>query len=145
MCVIRYAAALLTVTALAADPALAARPADGLFVAPKGKVQLGYDLQFKVSAGGTRISKLVANVLTNCDGQSTSQVTTLAPELAWKVRNGRFAGRRKETYDGITVYTTLEGAFKSSGKAVGSVRQETIVAGSVCDTYELDFTALRRR
>ena len=94
-------------------PALAAKPKDGLFVAPKGKVELGYDLEFKVSAGGTKITKLVANVLENCDGESTSSVTTLGPRLTWKVKNGRFSGRQKETYDGVTVYTTLEGSFKS--------------------------------
>ncbi len=123
----------------------AAIPRDGLFVAPKGKVELGYDLKFKVSGQGKKISGLVANVLENCDGESTSRVTTVGPKLTWKVRNGRFSGRQKETYDGLTVYTTLEGSFKSAGKAVGSVRQETIVAGSVCDTYELDFTALRKK
>jgi hypothetical protein len=143
--VIRYAAALLAVSALSAAPALAARPADGLFVAPKGKVELGYDLKFKVSNGGTKISRLVANVLENCDGESTSRVTTVGPKLSWKVRNGKFSGRQKETYDGLTVYTTLEGSFKTARKAVGIVRQETIVAGSVCDTYELDFTALLKR
>ena len=99
---------------------------------------------FKVSAGGTKITKLVANVLETCDGESTSSATTLGPRLTWKVKNGKFSGRQKETYDGVTVYTTLEGSFKSAGKAVGIVRQETIVAGSVCDTYELDFTALRK-
>lgn len=141
---IKLAASLLAVVGLAAAPALAAKPSKGLFVAPKGKVEYGYDLKFKVSADGKQISKLVANVLENCDGESTSRVTTLGPNLRWKVKNGRFSGRQKETFDGITVYTTLKGSFKTAKKAVGIVRQETIIAGSVCDTYELDFTALRK-
>ena len=45
----------------------------------------------------------------------------------------------------MTIYTTLKGRFVSRTKAVGIVRQESIVAGSTCDTYELDFTALRCR
>lgn len=134
----------LTASLLLATPAAAAAPKDGVFVAPKGKVERGYDLKFRVKGGGTKITGLAANVLEQCSGESTSSVTTIGPKLSWRVKNGRFSGRKKETYDGVTVYTTLKGSFKSAGKAVGIVRQETIVAGSTCDTYELDFTALRR-
>jgi hypothetical protein len=121
----------------------AATPRDGTFKAPKGKVELGYDLKFKVSGGGAKITKLVAHVLERCSGESTSSTTTVGPSLSWKVKGGRFSGRKKETYDGVTVYTTLKGRFTSATVAKGKVRQETIVAGSVCDTYELDFTARR--
>ncbi len=138
------AAALIASSLVLAAPAAAATPRDGLFVAPEGKVELGYDLQFKVSKKGKKISKLVANVLENCSGESTSTVTTVGPKLSWKVENGRFSGRKKETYGDLTVYTMLKGSFKSPGKAVGIVRQETIVAGATCDTYELDFVANRR-
>ena len=137
-------AALLGSTLVLAAPALAATPRDGTFVAPEGKVELGYDLQFKVGGGGRKITKLVANVLEQCAGESTSSVTTVGPKLGWAVKNGKFSGRKKETYGDLTVYTTLEGSFKTPGKAVGVVRQETIVGGSTCDTYELKFTALRK-
>ena len=126
-----------------AAPAAAATPKDGTFKAPKGKIQSGYDLKFKVAGGGKRITGLVAHVLEYCDGSLSSQVTTLGPDLTWKVRNGRFSGRKKETADGISVYTTLEGRFTSASTAKGIVRQESIVAGSTCDTYELEFTARR--
>jgi hypothetical protein len=43
----------------------------------------------------------------------------------------------------VTVYTTLKGRFKNATTAVGTIRQETIVAGSLCDTYKLKFTAKR--
>jgi hypothetical protein len=136
-------AALMTVALAVPATALAATPRDGTFTAPKGKVQLGYDLKFKVSGGGKKITKLVAHVLENCDDMSTSRVTTVGPSLSWKVRGGKFSGRKKEIYEGVTVYTTLEGRFTSASTAKGTVRQETIVAGSVCDTYKLKFTAKR--
>ena len=126
-----------------AVPATAATPKPGVFTAPEGKIQLGYDFKFTVAKGGTKITKLVANVLEQCSGESTSSVTTLGPDLSWKIKKGKFKGRKKETLDGITVYTTLKGRFVSPTKAVGIVRQESIVAGATCDTYELKFTALR--
>ena len=139
------ATALIASSLVLAAPAAAATPKDGRYVAPEGKVQLGYDLAFKVSKGGKKISGLVANVLESCSGSSMSTVTTVAPKLSWTVRNGRFSGRKKEVYGDLTAYTTLKGRFTTAGKAVGIVRQETIVAGSTCDTYELDFVALRKR
>jgi len=126
-----------------AAPAAAAVPRDGTFKAPKGAVVRGYDLEFKVSKGGKKITKLVAHVLENCAGESTSTITTVGPNLSWKVKNGKFSGRKKETFDGVTAYTTLKGRFTSPTTAKGIVRQETIVAGAVCDTYELKFIAKR--
>jgi hypothetical protein len=136
--------ALVIVVVLAcAGVALAATPRTGTFKAGKGDVQLGYDLKFTVDRGGKRIKGLVAHVLENCDGNSTSTVTTVGPKLTWPVKGGKFSGRKKERYQGGTVYTTLKGSFVSPTVAKGVVRQETIVAGSVCDTYELKFTARR--
>ncbi len=137
------AAALIASSLALAAPATAAAPKTGTFVAPEGKVELGYDLQFKVVKGGTKITDLVANVLENCTGNSTSTVTTIAPELSWKVKNGKFSGRKKETISGVTVYTTLKGKFTSATTATGIVRQESIIAGATCDTRELKFTAKR--
>jgi hypothetical protein len=142
---IRLAAALaLTALAASAASAQAATPKPGTFTAPKGAVQLGYDLTFKVDKGGKRISGLVAHVLENCSGESTSSVTTVGPDLTWTVKGGRFSGRLKETDGALTLYTTLEGRFTSPTTAKGIVRQESIVAGATCDTYELKFTAKRR-
>jgi hypothetical protein len=134
---------LLTLPLILTPAAQAATPRDGKFAAPKGKVVRGYDLSFKVTGGGKKISKVVAHVLETCAGSSTSSTTTVGPSLSWKVSGGKFSGRKKETYDGVTVYTTLEGRFTSKSTAKGSIRQETIVAGSVCDTYKLKFTAKR--
>jgi hypothetical protein len=57
------------------------------------------------------------------------------------VCNGRFSGRHKETFDGVTAYFTFNGRFTSEASAKGVLREETIVAGSVCDTRELAWTA----
>jgi hypothetical protein len=80
-------------------------------------------------------------VLEYCDGSTTSSWTTFAPDSSWKVRNGKFSGRHKETFDGVTAYFTFEGRFTGASGAKGVLREETIVAGSVCDTHELAWTA----
>lgn len=114
----------------------------GSFVAPEGAVELGTSLRFEVDEDGTQISGLVAEVLETCDGESTSRTTTIGPDLTWDIVDGSFSGRLKDVVDGISYYTTLEGRFTSATTAEGIVRQESVVAGSVCDTYELDFTAV---
>jgi hypothetical protein len=136
--------AISLISALAASgTAAASTPRDGTFKAPKGQIQNGYDLSFKVTGSGRRITKVVGHVLETCSGSSTSSTTTVGPALSWKIKGGKFSGRKKETYDGVTVYTTLEGRFTSPSKAIGTIRQETIVAGARCDTYKLKFTAKR--
>jgi hypothetical protein len=133
---------LLTIATTAfSGVALAATPSSGTFKAGRGKIESGYDLKFKVSKG--KIKDLAAHVLEYCDGSSTSQIATVGPDLTWKIKKGKFKGRKKETAHGVTVYTTLKGRFTSASTAKGKLRQETIVAGSVCDTYELDFTATK--
>lgn len=137
------AALALSAAGIATSSAVAATPQPGTFAAPKRGVQLGYDLRFVVTRGTPRITRLVAHVLESCSGESISRVTTVGPRLSWTVRGGRFSGRLKERYDGITVYTTLRGSFTGRRTAKGVVRQETIVAGATCDTRELRFTAKR--
>jgi hypothetical protein len=132
----------VTVTSLALLAVLpaahAAAPATGKWVGTK--VELGQDLKFKVK--GKKIVKITANVLENCSGSSTSTWTTFAPDSSWKIKgNGSFSGRKKEKYGSLTAYMTFKGKFTSKRKARGKLRQETIVAGSVCDTYELDWKA----
>ncbi len=144
----RALALVLAVLSVSAAVAVAAKPKaaapnTGTFKAAKGEVQRGYDLQFKVNRTGTRITKLVAHVLETCDGSSYSSTTTVGPGLKWTVQNGRFSGRKKETASGVTLYTTLEGRFTSANRAKGTIRQESIVAGSYCDTYKLKFSAKR--
>ncbi len=142
-CSLRYL--LLGVVALLSCAAIAhaATAKSGTFKSAKGQIQLGYDFRFTVDRGGKRISKLVAHVLESCDGSSTSSTTTVGPKLTWTVAGGRFSGRKKERHGGVTVYTTLKGSFTSATVAKGILRQETIVAGSVCDTRNLKFTARR--
>jgi hypothetical protein len=121
--------------------AQAAAPKSGTFKSAKGQIQLGYDFKFTVDKGGRRISKVVAHVLESCDGSTTSSTTVVGPKLTWAVTGGRFSGRKKERIGSVTVYTTLQGSFTSPTVAKGFLRQETIVAGSVCDTRNLKFTA----
>jgi hypothetical protein len=131
--------ATVLILALASAAAWAAAPKKGAWEATK--VELGYDLKFKVAKG--KVKNVVGHVLERCDGSSTSTTTTFAPDGSWKVRNGKFSGRKKEQGSGVTVYYTFEGRFTSRTKAKGKLRMESIVAGSVCDTYELDWTAER--
>ena len=129
----------LVLILLLAVPAQAAAPKAGNWKATK--IQLGYSMTFKVK--GSKITNVVARVLESCDGSSTTTQTTVGPGLTWTVKNGRFKKRIKETSDGVTLYTTLEGRFTSPTTAVGTIRQESIVAGSTCDTRKLKFTAKR--
>ena len=130
----------LPVVALLAAPATAAAPPKaGTWKATK--IQRGYSMTFKVK--GKKITNVVAKVLETCDGSSTSAQTTVGPGLTWTIKGNRFSGRKKETAEGITLYTTLEGRFTSATNATGTIRQESIVAGSTCDTYKLKFTAKR--
>jgi hypothetical protein len=121
--------------------ALAATPTGGTFKAGKGRVQRGYDLKFTVK--GSKIKNLVAHVLEDCSGESTSSTTTVGPKLSWTIKGGKFSGRKKETSGSLTLYTTLEGKFTSATTAKGTIRQESIVAGATCDTHKLKFTAKR--
>jgi hypothetical protein len=130
----------LTLILLLAVPAQAATPKAGSWTATK--IQLGYSMTFKVK--GSKITNVVARVLEQCDGSSTTTQTTVGPGLTWTVKNGRFKKRIKESSGGVTLYTTLEGRFTSATKVTGTIRQESIVAGSTCDTFKLKFTAKRR-
>ena len=129
----------LPIAALLAAPATAAAPKAGNWKATK--IQLGYSMTFKVK--GKKITSVVAKVLETCDGSSTSTQTTVGPGLTWTIKGNKFSGRKKESAGGVTLYTTLEGRFTSATKATGTIRQESIVAGSTCDTYTLKFTAKR--
>jgi hypothetical protein len=134
--------AAIAVLALAVPAIAAAAIKNGSYVAPKHAVQSGYDLKFKVKNG--RITKLVARVLEYCDGSAYSDITTIAPDSSWKIsKSGKFSGRHKEKYKRLTLYYTLEGKITKT-KAVGKVRQESVITGSTCDTHKLKFTAKRK-
>jgi hypothetical protein len=135
---LRIPALFLCLLALAA-PSLAAGPKAGKWKATK--VELGYSLSFKFADG--KISKVVARVAHDCDGDGFSEDVQIVPDSSWKVKNGKFSGRHKEKHGALTAYYTLTGKFTSKSKAKGRIRYETIVAGSVCDTYERDFVAKR--
>lgn len=128
--------ALLSVSAVA----VAATPSSGTW---KGtKLTLGSKLKFTVKGG--KIKNISARVLADCDGSDTEVSTTFAPDSSWKVRGGKFSGRHKEKAKGVTAYFTFKGRFTSSTRASGKLRFESIVAGSKCDTYDLDFKAAKR-
>jgi hypothetical protein len=128
---------------IAASAALAATPRDGRFIAPKGQVDRGFALSFRVTARGTKVSGLVARVLETCSGMSTSRMVSVAPRATWTVRHGAFAARKKETRNGTTTYTTLTGTFTSPTRMTGTIRREAIVGKTRCDTYRVPFKARR--
>jgi hypothetical protein len=129
----------------ATGTALAATPRDGGFQAQNGKAQKGYELSFTVSGAGRKITNVKARLLETCEGSPTSRMITVRPDATWTIRSsGRFNTRKKQTRAGVTVYTSLEGHFASATKAVGSIRQTSIVGGNRCDTYKVPFTAKRR-
>jgi hypothetical protein len=134
-------ASVAAIALVAPISAPAATPKSGTFKA--AKVQRGYDLKFTVAKG--KVTKLVARVLEDCSGSTTSTVTTVGPKLTWKIsKSGKVTGRKKETAGDLTLYTTLEGRFTNSATFTGTIRQESIVAGATCDTYKLKFTAKRK-
>jgi hypothetical protein len=139
--------AVLTAALLGAGvaPATAAKPRTGTFKAAKGDIQLGTQMQFTVDRGGKRIRKVAAFVLENCTNQSWSTWTMVGPKLSWTVDGkGRFKGRKKETSGALTLYTTLEGRFTSPTVAKGTIRQESVILGTRCETGRLRFTVKRR-
>jgi len=135
---------LLTLTLIAlfsvSAVAMAATPSSGKW---KGtKVTLGKDLKFTVAGG--KIKNISARVEADCDASDTEVTVTFAPSSSWKVSGGKFSGRHKEKVKGVTAYFTFKGSFTSSTTAKGKLRYESIVAGSKCDSYELDFKAKKR-
>ena len=136
----KFLALAACLSLLAAGTALAAKPKAGKFA---GELQLGYDMSFKVKKG--KIVKVVANGLEYCSDSSGSSVTTIAPDGGWKIkRGGKFSGSKKETFDGGSFVFTLEGRFTEAGKAKGTIRQQSVVVGSVCDTHKLKFSVTRK-
>lgn len=138
------AVSVATIVMIAGLPAAvtAATPSPGKWTGTK--VELGQDLKFRVK--GKKIVKISANVLENCTGASSSTWATFAPDASWKIKpNGTFSGRKKEKHGALTSYLTFKGRFTSKRSARGVLRQETIVAGATCDTYELDWKAKAAR
>jgi hypothetical protein len=132
-------AAALTAS-LAAAPALAV-PAGSY----KGKIAYqGYDITFKVK--GSKITKIVARMLQDCDRDGSSEVFLIAPDASWKIgKDGRFKGKKVQRYGQSAAHVTFEGRFKGS-QVTGSIREWDTVEGSgiVCDTLVRKFTARRR-
>lgn len=137
---LRILVLLTAALALSATVALGAAPKPGNWKATK--VQRGYDLEFKVANG--KVSKVVGHVLENCTGESTSDTTTFAPSGSYKVKNGRFSGNRRTTYKGGGVLIEkFAGRFTGAGKAKGTLLMKFGIAGTVCTTYKLNWTAKR--
>ncbi len=104
-------------------------------------VQLGYELTFTVSDG--KVKRFGGYVLEQCDGASFRTQTAVSVDRAMKIKDGKFSIRETVKDSGVTVITTVKGHFTSARKAVGTVRSESVVAGSTCDTYKLDWKAKR--
>jgi hypothetical protein len=105
-------------------------------------VQLGYEIGFTVKNG--KVKKFGGYVLEQCAGNSGRTQTAIYVDKAMPVkRGGKFSAREKVEENGVTVITTVKGRFTTRKKAVGTLRAESVVAGSTCDTYELDWKAKR--
>ena len=123
-------------SSLLAPPAQAAPKAGGW---KSTKVERGYSLKFTVGKGVVR--KFSGSVLETCSGESTSSTTTVSVAKPMRIKGGKFSITEKVTSGGVTVITTVKGRFTGAGKAVGTVRAQSIVAGATCDTYVLDWSA----
>jgi len=137
----RFATRLALLAALVVPAAAPA--AAGTGGSYKGKIDYqGYAITFKVK--GNKISKIVARMLADCDGDGYSETFLIAPNAAWTIKGGRFSGRKVQTVDQSKAYVTFEGTI-SGGKVKGYIREWDTVAGSgvVCDTLKRTFSARR--
>ena len=133
------AAAVAAAVIVSAVPANAAGPSG----AYKGKIKYqGYDISFNVKNG--KVSKIVANLLQDCDGDGSSETMTLAPKGSFKLKNGRVHATPSDRYDSSVAHYDFDIELKGSG-AKGYIREWDSVdgAGVVCDTLKRDFTAKR--
>jgi hypothetical protein len=134
----RIAALLLSFLSLAAL-AVAATPRGGSWKSTY--VEFGYEVKFRVSDG--KVRKFSGVVLEQCGAGNGLSQTTVSVDRAMKIRRGKFSVRETVERDGVTVITTVKGRFTTPTKAVGTLRAESVAAGSTCDTHELDWKAKR--
>ena len=109
----------------------------------RGKIDYqGYDITFKIA--GNTISDIEAEMLQDCGGDGMSEVFTIAPDASWKIKNGRFSGKKVQTYDDIEAHVTFKGTVKG-GTVKGFIREWDYIdgVGIVCDTLKRTFTAKR--
>jgi hypothetical protein len=133
---------LAIVAAVVLSSSALAAPSGGY----KGKIEYqGYEVTFKVSKNGKRVTDLVARMLVDCDGDGYSENFLIAPEGSWPIKNGKVSGKRTDRVDQSKATVELKSRF-SGGSFKGSVREVDFVEGSgiVCDTLERKFTAKRR-
>lgn len=112
----------------------------------KGKIQYqGYEVTFKVSKNGKRVTDLVARMLVDCDRDGYTESFLIAPRGSWQIKNGKVSGKRTDRFDQSKATVELKGSF-SGGTFKGFVREVDFVEGGgiVCDTLERKFTAKRR-
>lgn len=134
------AAARPTPTVIRQAQAPSGRPASNAGGTYSGKVQRGYTITFQVSSDGKMISDVEARALTDC-GTGQSSDTTFAPDATFAIGpDGTFAGQG-EYQPGFR----WEFAGQLSGaSATGYLRDYSVVAGAVCDTRRLQWTAARQ-
>lgn len=126
---------------LIAGAAPAATSSNGSY---KGKIDYqGYDITFKIK--GNKISKIVARMLADCDRDGYSEEFLIAPDASWTIKNGKFSGKKVQSYDQSKAYVTFAGTVKG-GTVKGFIREWDTVEGSgiVCDTLKRTFTARRQ-
>lgn len=104
----------------------------------------GYEVTFKVTGSGKRVTDLVARMLVDCDGDGYTENFLVAPNGSWPIKNGKVSGKRTDRVDQSKATVELVGRF-TGGKFKGFVREVDFVegAGIVCDTLERKFTAKR--
>ena len=109
----------------------------------KGKIDFqGYDITFKIK--GSKITSIVARMLADCDRDGYSEEFLIAPDASWTIKNGKFSGKKVQTYDQSQAHVTFQGTVKG-GTVKGFIREWDTVEGSgvVCDTLKRTFTAKR--
>jgi hypothetical protein len=109
----------------------------------KGKIDYqGYDITFKIK--GNKITDVVARMLADCDRDGYSEEFLIAPDATWTIKNGKFSGKKVQSYGQSKAYVTFKGTVKGS-TVKGFIREWDTVEGSgvVCDTLKRTFTAKR--
>ena len=71
-----------------------------------------YEVTFKVTGNGKRVTDLVARMLVDCDRDGYTESFLIAPNGSWPIKNGKVSGKRTDRFDQSKATVELKGSFK---------------------------------